>query len=193
VRGRKHWAGLVLASLTLVAGCNGDDDDRAGGSTTTEPTTTSTTTTTQPTTTTTPIAGPEPWTDVVRDLFERSWALQTNPDPAAVGSLYSPNCNCYTVFLDDIETLVARGEHREGVAPVPIAVMPTGEGGGGFRRLIVKLAVGPQRIVDSTGTVVGETPGRDPGCVSILVAASGPGATYQIHDFLVPRGCPEGL
>jgi hypothetical protein len=195
VRGRKHWAGVALALLALAAGagCNGDDDDRAGGSTTTEPTTTSTTTTTQPTTTTTPIAGPEPWTDIVRDLFERDWALQTNPDPNAVGALYSPNCDCYEVFLRDIEGLVSRGHHLEGVAPAPIAVTPTGEGGGGFQRLIVKLAYGPQRVVDAAGLVVGETPGRDPDCVSILVAPSGPNETYQVHNYLIPRGCPEGL
>jgi hypothetical protein len=197
VRGRKHWSGVAagLAVALLVAGvaCNGDDDDQAGRSTTTEPTTTSTTTTTQPTTTTTPIAGPAPWTDIVRDLFQRDWALRTNPDPNGVASLYSTNCNCYSPFLTDVEGMAARGEHVEGVPPVPIAVMTTGEGGGGFRRLIVKLEVGPQRIVGADGSLVGETPGRDPGCVSILVAPSGSNGSYQIHDFLVPRGCPDGL
>jgi hypothetical protein len=194
VRDRKHWLALLLALLIASAGCNGDDDDEAGRSTTTERPTTTTTTTTQPTTTTTtPIAGPEPWTGIVRDLFRRDWALQTRPDPNAVAALYHENCECYQVFREDIEGLVARGEHVEGSAPVPVAVMTTGEGGGGFRRLIVKVEYGPQRVIDANGAVIGETPGQDPLCISMLVAATGPNGTHQIHDYFFPEQCPDEL
>jgi hypothetical protein len=177
--------------VLVLAGCNGDDDD-AGRSTTTEQPTTTTTTTTQPTTTTTPITGPEPWTGIARDLFERDWALQTNPDPNAVAALYSPNCGCYEVFLQDVEGLVSRGEHLEGDAPTPIAVRDEGASGP-FRRLIVKLAFGPQRVVAANGTILGETPGREASCVSVLVAATGANQTYQFHDYFIPEGCPEDL
>jgi hypothetical protein len=192
--GRKRWLGVALACATVLvglAGCDGDDDE-ASGTTTTPPTTTSTTTTTAPTTTTTPIAGPAPWTDVVRDLFARDWALQTDPDPNAVAALYSTNCECYSFFLSDIQTLASNGQHLEGESPAPVAVVaeaPTAP----FQRLIVKVAYGPQRVVDSTGAVIGETPGQDPHCVSILIAPTGASGAYQVHDYFLPEGCPEGL
>jgi hypothetical protein len=195
---RKHWrrslAGSVVAVLVVVAGCNGGDDDQAGGSTTTEATTTSTTTTTtQPTTTTTPIAGPAPWTGVVQDLFQRDWALQTNPDPNAVAALYSESCSCYRFFVQSAQGLVASGQHHEGVAPAPVALKLEPGDTSPFYRLTVKLAVGPQQVVDASGAVVSETPGRDPLCVSILVAATGANQAYQIHDYFLPERCPDDL
>jgi hypothetical protein len=185
----------LLLGLALVAGaCNGDDPDQAtDGTTTTEVDPTTTTTTTEPTTTTFPIEGPEPWTDIVRDLYERRWALQTNPDPTAVAAVYSQNCDCYPGFLQEAQILAASGQHFEGEPPRPVALQLTGDGGGGFQRVIVKVQLGPQRLVDSTGAVLQETPGREPVCVSLLLAPSGPGDQHQIHDYFVPQGCPEGL
>ncbi|MGH9118713.1 MAG: hypothetical protein ACRD0A_12800 [Acidimicrobiales bacterium] len=186
---------VLLAWLVVVTACNGGDaDDARGPTTTSAETTTTTTTAPAPTTTTTPIAGPAPWTEIVRDLFERSWALQANPDPNAVGALYSTNCPCHTIFLEDIQGLLDRGEHLEGVPPAPVAVRLEGQGDSGpFQRLTVKLVYGPQRVVDSTGAVLGETPGREPLCVSVLVAATGPNQSYQVHDYLIPQRCPDGL
>lgn len=186
-----RWVAIMCIGL-LAAGCNGDGQATTRTTEADTTTTSTTTTTTVPTTTTFPIAGPEPWTDIVRDLYERSWQLAANPDPNAVATVYSPDCDCYAPAFQGAQDLVARGEHFEGEPPRPIAAMLTGEGGGGFQRVIVKVEIGARRIVNASGVVEEFAPGGQV-CESILLQASGPGDTYRIHDFFVPQTCPAGL
>jgi hypothetical protein len=186
--------GLLAGLALLASACNGDDPDQASDdTTTTEADPATTTTAPQPTTTTFPIEGPEPWTDIVRDVFERQSRLDSEPDPSAVEGVVSQDCDCYEFFLQTARTLATNGEHIEGAGAQPTAVMLTGQGGNGFQRVIVKVTVGARQRVDSNGTVLQEFPPQEPSCISLLLAPSGPGDTYRIHDLLLPDRCPAEL
>jgi hypothetical protein len=186
----------LLLGLALVAGaCNGDDPDQAtDGTTTTEVDPTTTTTTTEPTTTTFPIEGPEPWTDIVRDLYERLAALNSNPDPTAVSVVASEECDCFSALRQSMEFLVARNEHIEGKQPQPTAVRPEGEPDLiGSQALVVRVESGPFQRVDASGTVVEEVPAAPPSCVSMVVAPTGAAGAYRLHSFFPVQRCPDGL
>jgi hypothetical protein len=183
---------LLVVAAVACNGSDGDDDD-ATPTTAAETTTTAAPTTTQPTTTTFPIAGPEPWTDIVRDIYERSWQLAASPNPDAVQTVYSPDCDCFQTFLTGAQQLAANDQHYEGEPPQPIAVMLQGQGGGGFQTVTVKVSVPATRVVDAAGNVVTEYAAQGEICESLLLAPTGAGDAYRIHDHFVGQRCPEGL
>jgi hypothetical protein len=191
----RKWLSVALGAglLLVTTACNGDDE--AGGSTTTEATTTTstTTTTTVPTTTTVAVIGPAPWNEIVADLYERTWDLAANPNPDAVRLVYSEDCDCYATFLQGAQDLVANGLHYTGEPPRPLAVMTSGQGGGGFQTVVVRVDIPVRQVADSNGAVVQEFAAQTNVCESLLLQPSGPGGTYRIHDFFLPQRCPEGL
>ncbi|MGH9117704.1 MAG: hypothetical protein ACRD0A_07445 [Acidimicrobiales bacterium] len=183
----------IVALAMALAACNGDDNNEARDSTTTEATTTtSTTTTTQPTTTTFPIEGPEPWTEVVRDLWARQTALKSDPDPSAVAAVFAESSNIYQDYLNAITDLAAKGQHIEGDGARPVAVVLQSSQGGNTA-LQVKIEVGETRLVDANGNVIESIPPAQRSCVNIIVVADGPSGAHRIHDYFVPLQCPEGL
>lgn len=189
----KRAAAVLFALAAVATACNGNGE---ASTTTTEATTTTstTTTTTAPTTTTVAIAGPEPWTDVVRDIYRRNWALYTNPDPAAVSRVYADECECHQSFADTIEFLASHGERLVGEPPHPVAVRAEGPTTpDGSQLLTVKVDAGPQQRVDANGNVVQEIPDGEPSCVSLFVRPDGANGAYRVHDLFIPQGCPEGL
>ncbi len=182
----------IVALAMALAACNGDDNNEARDSTTTEATTTSTTTTTQPTTTTYPIEGPEPWTEVVRDLWARQTALQTNPDPMAVSTVIAEESNIYNDILTSVSRLAADGHHIEGGEARPVVVLLQSSQGGNTA-LLVKVEIDEGRVVDADGNVIRTIPRPVRNCVNIIIVADGPNGAYRIHDYFVPLRCPEGL
>ncbi|MGH9246052.1 MAG: hypothetical protein ACRD29_17390 [Acidimicrobiales bacterium] len=194
MRGRRvRLVSCVLLALTIVLGaCNGDGDgdDEAQDSTTTEATST-TTTTTEPPTTTVPIAGPEPWTDIVRDIWSGFEVLNADPDPSRVATIIGEDCDCYAQFVQGVQALADRGERVVGGPQQPVGVRPEGPTARGFQRLTVKVIDEPSQRLDATGSVIEEIPAAPTACLSILLAPSGPNGAHRIHDLFPIQQCPE--
>ncbi|MGH9118326.1 MAG: hypothetical protein ACRD0A_10775 [Acidimicrobiales bacterium] len=189
------WLSVVLCAgvVCVATSCNGDDE--AGGSTATEATTTmsTTTTTTMPTTTTVAVAGPAPWNEIVADLYRQLGELTADPDPSRVVGIVAEECECYALILQGVEGLASRGERIVGQSPQPVALKTEGRTDLPQQGLTVRLSDGPSQRLDATGAVINEIPAAPDSCVSMLVAPSGPGGAYRIHDLFDVQRCPDGL
>ena len=61
-----------------------------------------------------PIDGPDEWTEVVGDLYERRYEFLHEPDPERADELYSPDCECYEGHVEAAQELADGGFRLDG-------------------------------------------------------------------------------
>jgi hypothetical protein len=185
------WAAAVLVAIfALAAGCGGSDDHGDEPSESTAPT--STDGTAQPDTTEA-AEGPREWVEVAQDLYQRDFALRSDPEPSRVADLYSETCTCWEDQSGTVEFLAENHERIEGTAATVVFVRhELTDPETGLVNLTVKGQTNPLRRVSSDGEVVQEIPADEPSCIAYALLADGPGGAYRIYSMTSLPECPEG-
>ena len=108
-----------------------------------------------------PIDGPDEWTEVVADLYERRYEFLHEPDPERSDELYSPDCECYDGHVDAARELADGGLRLDGrnLRPLDVTV-ESGPDADDSVRLRVQVASDDGRLVGPDGSVSEEYRGN---------------------------------
>jgi hypothetical protein len=188
------WAAAVAVVLfALPAGCGGSDDADDAGGEPPESTAPASTDDTEPPDATAAAEGPREWVEVARDLYERDFALRSDPEPSRVADLYSETCSCWEDQSGTIEFLAENNERIEGSAATVLFVRhELTDPETGLVNLTVKGQTNSLRRVSSDGELVQEIPADEPSCIAYALLADGPGGIYRIYSMTSLPECPEG-
>jgi hypothetical protein len=177
--------GTFLLATTACGG--GDDEESADDGNARE----STTTTAAPTTTVEAIGPPE-WVDVVRDLQQRIYELESDPNPDLVPTIWSEEGPDYQGVLENAQELHEAGQHYVGDPKQVVFVAMRTPDDTENPTLTVRYTRPPWQLLDENDNVVEEFPGAGPGnCTSLNLTRDGPDGSYRVWSDTPLDGCPE--
>ncbi len=189
---------LSATVATVLIGCGGDDaDERAGPTTTIDVEVDDTTTTTEPATTTT-LSEADRFRTLAVDLWTARNDLYQDPpaDPeAALAEIIDRDCSCFTIELDDLGGLAARGERIGGSPAEPLGAR-FGSLDAESRIADVRLALDatPRPLLGSDGEVIEELDGGEPYAITLgLIERDGQWLISAIVALEVDRQSVDAL